>query len=259
MNRYQLHTHQLYSPQLGRYITTDLYYPEVALQPFHVLVFNDGQDAPALRLLDTLNEMADELPQLLVVGLHANHRRMREYGIAAEADYANRGDLAGAHTDFVLHTLTPWLRSQFWLNKPPAHWVIAGFSLGGLSAFDMALHHSDCFSKVGVFSGSFWWRRHGKNDPAGMIDRIMHDQIRQLTNKPPLEFWLQTGTEDETSDRNNSGIIDSIEDTLDIIAELEAKGYDLESDISYVEIEGGRHDQQTWGDVMPNFLKWAFG
>ncbi len=64
---------------------------------------------------------------------------------------------------------------------------------------------------------------------------------------------------DETQDRNNNGIIDSIDDTLDLIKDLEAKGYDKTKDIFYYEMPNGHHDMPTWGKALPVFLKWAFG
>jgi enterochelin esterase-like enzyme len=54
-------------------------------------------------------------------------------------------------------------------------------------------------------------------------------------------------------------VIDSIEDTLDLIAELEKKGFRWGRDIRYVEVKGGHHDQATWSAIMPDFLIWAFG
>ncbi len=86
----------------------------------------------------------------------------------------------------------------------------------------------------------------------------MHALIRENDQKPALKFWLQTGTEDEVSDRNNNGIIDSIDDTLGLIEELEKKGYQRDEEIVYREVEGGRHDQTTWGRIFPEFLKWVF-
>lgn len=87
----------------------------------------------------------------------------------------------------------------------------------------------------------------------------MHQHIRRSKMRPGLKFWFQTGTEDEASDRNNNGIIDSIDDTLDLIAELTLKGYRPFKDIHYYEMQGGRHDTATWAKAMPEFLKWAFG
>ena len=82
--------------------------------------------------------------------------------------------------------------------------------------------------------------------------------IRNGKLKPGLKFWFQTGTHDEQSDRNKNGVIDSIDDTLDLITELEKKGYRPVHDIQYLEIKGGKHTTGTWAEAMPHFLKWAF-
>ena len=247
----------------------------IILPPFYsetgpllpVLYLNDGQDLPRLRMsnvLDSLYKMQTIKPFVLVA-IHANVDRIQEYGTAAQPDYMKRGSKANAYTDFVLTELLPYIQKRYRVSVNPAQCAIAGFSLGGLSAFDIGFHHPDKFSRAGVFSGSFWWRKKKFNNAYDdETDRIMHSLIRESNTKPALQFWLQTGTNDETSDRNNNGIIDSIDDTLDIINELEKKGYRREyngeqRDIRYVEVPGGEHNQQTWSTIMPDFLHWAFG
>ncbi len=64
---------------------------------------------------------------------------------------------------------------------------------------------------------------------------------------------------DETADRNNNGIIDSIDDTISLIDELVKKGYDPNKDIYYMELKDGRHDVATWAKAFPQFLKWGWG
>ena len=109
------------------------------------------------------------------------------------------------------------------------------------------------------YSGSFWWRSKELGKGYTDADRIMHSIIRESKAKPPLKFWLQTGTKDETAARNKNGIIDSIDDTIDIIKELESKGYNRPADIQYLEMVGGMHSIDTWAEAMPKFLVWAFG
>ncbi|AQG82345.1 alpha/beta hydrolase [Spirosoma montaniterrae] len=263
------HDDSLVSVPLKRTVHLDIILPtgyqsldsKPAQQRLPVLYLNDGQDLPRLhmtRLLDSLYQQQAIQPFVLIA-IHAGDR-IQEYGTAAQADYMKRGSKANLYADFVLTELLPYVKKHYPVSQKPDDSVFAGFSLGGLSAFDLVFHHPDRFSKVGVFSGSFWWRSK-KFDSAYQEDRdrIMHNLIRQGTYKPNLTFWLQTGTDDETSDRNNNGVIDSIDDTLDIINELEAKGYDRNTDIRYVEVEGGQHNQETWSQIMPDFLRWAFG
>ena len=111
-----------------------------------------------------------------------------------------------------------------------------------------------------MFSGSLWWRskdlHQGYNEHT---DRIMHKLIRQGQFKPGLKFYFTTGSLDEKMDRNSNGIIDSIDDTLGLIEELEKKGYKNEGDIHYINYEDGKHDVKTWGRAMPAFLKWGWG
>ena len=59
-------------------------------------------------------------------------------------------------------------------------------------------------------------------------------------------------------DRNNNGIIDSIDDTLSLIDDLKSLGY-KNDDIAYINYEDGRHDVATWARAMPVFLEWGWG
>lgn len=126
---------------------------------------------------------------------------------------------------------------------------------------DIVWNHPKEFSKVGVFSGSLWWRIMSQTDPAFDEEkhRIMHNEIKKGNYAPWLKFFFSTGTLDETADRNNNGIIDSIDDTLSLIRELEKKGYHPDTDIRYLEISDGRHDVATWARAFPEFLIWGWG
>lgn len=254
--------HNIFSNFLKREVTITILIPQKQnkdVQNLSLLLVNDGQDFEALNMHATLNKMAKnkKIKPLLVVGIHANANRMQEYGTASQADYANRGGQAQQHQDFVLKELLPFLSQKFSLKNEAKHRYFAGFSLGGLSAMDIVWANPSVFSKVGVFSGSFWWRNKPYQNQKEDNDRIMHNLIKNQTHKKGLKFWLQAGTEDETSDRNNNGIIDAIDDTLDIIKALEEKKY-TKKDITYYEMKGGQHNPATWAEAMPVFLEWIF-
>ncbi len=229
--------------------------------PYPVLYLNDGQDLPRLQLRSIMDSLIRQqrVRPFVLVAIHAGDR-IQEYGTAARADYMNRGSKAAAYTDFVLTELLPYIQKHFRVTNDPTQSVFAGFSLGGLSAFDIVWSHPQVFSRAGVFSGSFWWRSKGLDKGySDEVDRIMHSLVRKGKRAPNLTFWFETGTDDETDDRDHDGIIDSIDDTLDLIAELERKGYRWNRDIRYVEVKGGQHNPDTWRGVMPDFLTWAFG
>ncbi|GAB3786255.1 hypothetical protein GCM10028818_49340 [Spirosoma horti] len=234
------------------YQTTKVAYP--------VLYLNDGQDLPRLHMTGILDSLYQKMAirPFVLVAIHAGDR-IQEYGTAARADYMNRGSKAALYTDFVLTELLPYIKKHYRIRTEPGQSVFAGFSLGGLSAFDIVFHHPERFSRAGVFSGSFWWRSKSTADGyRDETDRIMHDLVRKGTYHANLKFWFETGTEDETSDRNNNGIIDAIDDTTDLMDELVKKGYQRDQTIRYVELEGGKHNQETWSAIMPDFLTWAF-
>jgi enterochelin esterase-like enzyme len=228
--------------------------------PPNLLLMNDGQEAGNLELKTTLQKLytAHAIKPVFVAAIHAGPGRLQEYGIAGKPDYQQRGAKADLYTQFILTEFLPFLQNHIRIKSFDTV-AFAGVSLGGLSAFDMVLNNPDVFNKAGVFSGSFWWRSKALSDGYSDNDRLMHQAVRNHPGKPEVKFWLEAGTNDETADRNKNGIIDAIEDTTDLIAELELKGYKRPADIQYLEIVGGKHDMPTWAKAMPKFLIWAFG
>ena len=251
------------STYLDREVIVDFYLPKniADLSSINLLLINDGQDLPKFHFQTMLDELLrqQEIEPLLCVGIHCSKERKMEYGTVAYSDYKGRGARAGMHKNFVLEELVPFIQKNYHLDgfKKKAY---AGFSLGGLSAIDMVWNHPEEFSIAGVFSGSLWWRLKSLDDDyVEETDRIMHKQVREGIFKPGLKFYFTTGSLDEKMDRNHNGIIDSIDDTMGLIEELEKKGYDRENDIFYKNYENGRHDVFTWGKAMPDFLKWGWG
>jgi enterochelin esterase-like enzyme len=253
--------HQLKSFYLKRVVELEFLYPEQLLNyvNLNLLLLNDGQDVVELDLENTLKDLyfKRSIEPVLVVAIKASADRLQEYGVAGIPDFMGRGSKAAAYTDFIIKEVYPFIET---LMKRPVNGkrVIAGSSLGGLSAFDIAWNNEGFFDAVGVFSGSFWWRKKDLHDGYQDSDRIIHQVIRNHPGKPKLKFWLMTGTEDEASDRDHNYIIDSIDDTIDVIKELIEKGYQRPVDIRYYEMVGGSHNVATWAKVFPSFLCWAF-
>lgn len=252
-----------HSRPLNRPVRIDVFLPPDHYrtpEKYPVLVMNDGQDMEAVQMKKHLEKALrlNQIRPLIVVAVHAGDR-MQEYGTIGRPDYQKRGARAKAYGRFITEELIPLLKQRFQCKDGSAHWAIAGFSLGGLSAFDLAWRYPQYFSNAGVFSGSFWWRSRPFKEEDPDADRIMHEVVRRGPRREGQRYWFQTGTHDETADRNNNGVIDAIDDTLDLIAELEKLGYRLGTDIEYVEVAGGEHNHRTWGQVMPAFLKWLTG
>ena len=263
MREIHLESHIITSAFLGRDVLIDCYFPGyVDPDELNILLINDGQDLPTMGFKNILEQLynSEGISPLLCVSIHCSKDRRNEYATAHVLDYKGRGSKAVNYQAFLLKELLPYVRKKY---QVPSHREksICGFSLGGLSAIDTAWNHPEEFCKIGVFSGSLWWRTVSQDDPIFNEDlhRIMHQQVRNGSYYPWLKFFFETGTLDEIADRNQNGVIDAIDDTLSLIDELVKKGYDRKSDIKYLELSDGRHDVQTWGRAFPEFIKWGWG
>lgn len=254
--------HTIPSEYLERDVIIDVYMPAAILknEQISLLLINDGQDLLKMHFDEILDDMfvKDHIVPLICIGIHCGPDRKMEYGTAYSADYKGRGAHAGLYTKFVFDELLPFIRKTY--HTPSfKDKSFAGFSLGALSALDIAWNHGSEFSKIGLFSASLWWRRKGYGDGYDdELDRLMHLQIRKGTFYPWLQFFIECGVLDEKADRNKNGVIDSIDDALDLIVELKAKGY-TDKHIHYLQLEEGTHDVSTWAKAMPAFLKWGWG
>ena len=251
------------SKHLQREVIVDFYLPRNVPNPesISLLLINDGQDLPKFQFDSMLDELYTEnaIQPVLCVGIHCGKDRKIEYGTANILDFKGRGAKATLHKKFVFDELLPYIKKNYFIKefKDKSY---AGFSLGGLTAIDTVWNHPNEFVRVGVFSGSLWWRL--KDLKEGYVeaeDRIMHKQVREGGYYPWLKFYFTTGSLDEKMDRNDNGVIDSIDDTLGLIEELEKKGYKNGNDIRYINYADGKHDVLTWGRAMPGFLTWGWG
>lgn len=255
----------IYSEYLKRDVVFDIILPAqhfAHLSPFKLLFMNDGQDLAALQMEAVLESLYsnNQIKPFVLAAIHTNHNRLKEYGTSAMPDYKNRGNLAGKYEKFIINEFLPFVQQNYHASTLKEDHFFCGFSLGGLSAMDIVWSNPDVFSKVGVFSGSFWWRKKAYEDGYDDLnDRIMHVLVRTRGYQTGQRFWFECGTNDEKDDRNHNGIIDSIEDTLDLITELKKNGYKEPEDIVYYEIENGEHNHRTWSAAMPVFLKWLVG
>ena len=257
--------HVISSSFLDRDVIIDFYFPPKSSNPVNLslLLVNDGQDLVTMKFEDILDELYETrlINNLFCVGIHCSKDRKNEYGTSKYLDYKGRGAKAALYNRFILEELMPFIRNQLFIYSFKEK-CFAGFSLGGLNALDIVWNHPLEFSKVGVFSGSLWWRDKDQDDPGfdEKVNRIMHRQVKEDKQVYPwLKFFFEVGTQDETADRNNNGVIDSIDDTISFIDILVDKGYDRNESIKFIEVKDGRHDVPTWAKSFPDFLKWGWG
>jgi enterochelin esterase-like enzyme len=253
---------ELYSRHLQRKVKLTVIHTPLPddKQELNLLLLNDGQEAGNWRLQAITDSLyrAKQIQPLVIVAIHAGDR-MQEYGVAGKPDYEKRGGKADHYDAFVNNELYPYVKKKTGVRKFRSV-VIAGASLGGLSAFDIGWNHADKINKIGVFSGSFWWRDKDTRDSAYADDRnrIMVSKLKASRKKPDQQYWFYAGGAEESSDRDQDGMIDVIDDTKDVIQLLHEKRGVPESNITYHEVKDGRHDWPYWSRALPGFLVWAF-
>lgn len=247
---------------LGENRTVDVFLPrgyaEQDTITYPVIYANDGQDMEAVDLRGTLDSLqrTGRMAPVILVAIHATER-VQDYGTAYIPNAQGLGARADRYGQFVLTELMTLVETRYRVRTGPAETAIMGWSLGGLSAFDLAWRHPDRFGAVGVFSGAFWWRTDDSSIETRQTSRIMHRRIRDTPGHPPLRMWFETGRQDEQADRDQDGVIDAIQDTEELVATLEKKGYRRGLDVVHLTIEG-RHDLPTWKRILPEWLVWAF-
>ncbi len=227
----------------------------------NLLLLNDGQDLQKFGVKEILDSLYKKklIKPLIIVGIVADERT-KEFGVSQQPDFMKRGDKADSYSKFIDDELYAFVKKNAGVRKFKSV-AIAGCSLGGLSAFDIAWDNADKIDKAGVFSGSFWWR--DKDDKAADYsdekNRIIINKIRSSKKKPHLQYWFYAGAKEESGDRDKDGIVDVIDDTKDLMELIKSKNVCLPEEIIYKEDANGIHDYTSWRNHLPEFLIWAFG
>lgn len=225
-----------------------------------LLLLNDGQLSDALHIRQAITKLhaAGRIRPVTVLAIHAGERQS-EYGVSGVEDYLGRGEKAEHYENFIAHELLPWIHAGSDGSYSPLHTAFAGCSLGGLSAIDIVSSNPSLFATAGVFSGSLWWRSKSYAEGYTDNDRIIFNKLAHASLASHFRCYLMAGTNDEKNDRNGNGIIDAVDDTLDLFDLLSVKVKSPEKKLRLSIIEGGRHEPATWSAQIPEFLVHAFG
>lgn len=168
-----------------------------------------------------------EIPPTIAVVLDTTTER--------PGDIANRAKF----DRFVTSNLLPWLRAKLGPLPEPKNVVIAGFSVGGLTASYVAWRHPDVFGNVLAQSGAFWRGNEGANDPAEWL-------TNELRTKPrlPLRFYIEVGSEETHRAPNGVIFLEANRRLRDVLA---LKGYVFR----YSEVPRNIHDPEHLRPALP--------
>jgi enterochelin esterase-like enzyme len=192
------------------------------MPPYNLFVFLQREYIDELAIPATLQKLvaSGEIPPTIAVVLDTSTER--------PSDIANR-----AKFDRMLTAnLLPWLRAKLGRLPEPKNVVIAGFSVGGLTAAYLAYRHPDVFGNVFAQSGAFWRGNEGSNDPPEWLTNELRDKPRL-----PLRFYIEVGSEETRRLPNGVIFVEASRHLRDVLAR---KGYVFQ----YSEVPRNIHDPE---------------
>jgi len=160
--------------------------------------------------------------------------RIDEYTPYANPEYGG-GD-GDAYADFIANTLKPAIDQEYRTLPEREHTGIMGSSLGGLISFYTGMKYQDVFSKVGIFSPSFWF-----ND-------AIYDYADEMGKQADMKFYFLAGGQE------SSGLEADVEN---MIATLEANGFQ-EEEINFLFVPNGQHSEWFWAQEYPDAFDWLY-
>ncbi len=226
----------VYSPELDNRRDISVYLPAHYHRsdcPYPVIYMHDGQN-----LFDPTASFAGEWGvdvamaqaprkgrRAIVVAIpNMGVDRLREY--SPFVDERAGGGGGDAYVDFILRTLKPMIDAQYRTLRDRVGTGIVGSSMGGLISLYAFFRAPHAFGFAGAMSPAFWFA-------GGAI-------FPYVRSAPHVggRIYLDVGT------REGSGTLMHAREMRDILVE---KGYAMGETLSWVEDEGGMHNEEAWG------------
>lgn len=244
----ELIDHGFEIPQLGKnrriwallphdYYDSDKNYPVLYLQDAQNL-FDDGAPFGSWSIDRHLMEMsASGIGELIVIGIdHGGKERIQEY-----SPYFHRkfGDGQGKdYANFIIETLKPYVDSHYRTKAHRIYTGIGGSSMGALISAYIGIVHPTYFSKMMIFSPSFWYS-----------DEIYFDAFK-YNYTLPMRMFIYAG---EKETRFMSQHINQFKDAV-------THGF-FSSKLTTFNLvidPNGQHQEKYWGDIFPAAVRWLF-
>jgi len=237
-----------YMPQLDRYRKIWIYLPDdystATSKYYPVIYMQDGQNlfddstafAGEWQVDETLHNLQmDGNYGCIVIGIeNGGLFRMDEYSPYHNPYYG--GGQGDEYCDFIVNTLKPYVDSHYRTLTSRDYTAIAGSSMGGLISFYAGMKYQDVFSKIGVFSPSFWFN-----------DSIYNFTVAQ-GHQDPMRFYFVAG-------RYESG--DMVPDIVLMYNWMSSVGFSPDEMDTVIKTDG-QHSEWFWDREFPGCYLWLF-
>jgi predicted alpha/beta superfamily hydrolase len=151
---------------------------------------------------------------------------------------AKAGGQADAYGRALVEELKPLIDSTYRTLPDASNTALGGASLGGLVSLYLGLKYPDVFGKLALISPSVWWD-----------DRMIVRSVKALKSRPALRIWLDVGTKESPV---------AIGDARQLRDALVRKGWAVNGDLAYSEIQGATHDDESFTRRAEPILNYLF-
>jgi len=215
---------------------------------FPVLYMHDGQNLfdPSTSFIqgkywhvgDTADRLiaAGAIEPLVIAGIYNTKRRLREYTPSKDRKLGGGG--ADRYGRMLSREIKPFVESQYRILAGKENTGIAGSSLGGLLTLYLGLRYRQIFGRVAALSPSIWWNQ-----------RWIVSYVARQRVEPRPRVYLDAGTQESPLE---------IQDLQRLRDAFVSRGWKVGRDLSYAEIQGGKHDEDAWAQRVEPFLRFLF-
>lgn len=237
-----------YMPQLNRWRRVWVYLPQdyyTSNNTYQTLYMQDGQNlfdlatsfAAEWKCDETMEDLQnkDSTNGIIIIGVdNGGLTRIDEYSPWVNPQYG--GGEGDEYIDFIISTLKPFIDANFRTLPSRENTGIMGSSMGGLISWYGGLAHQDVFSKVGVFSPSFWFS-----------PEVMTFAASTSKQYPTSFYFLAGSLEGSDTDAN----------IKKVMRRMSANGF-TQSEMKYQYVQGGTHSETFWSQWFDNAVLWLY-
>lgn len=234
-------------PELDRERTIRVYTPPDyghTNKRYPVLYMHDGQnifdEATSFAGEWQVDESLDELFKrtgfgLIVVAIdNGGDKRMNELSPWAHPDF---GAAQGKeYMAFIVDVIKPYIDTHFRSLPDRQNTGIMGSSMGGLISHYGLHAYPQIFSKVGVFSPSFWFSNQ-------VFKHTANNRVPEAT-----KLWFLVGSKEGP---------DMVDNTEKMLLQMTAQGHPAKN-LHYKAVKGAEHNESFWAGEFQQAVVWMF-
>lgn len=194
-------------------------------EPAVMVVFDGGIYAHLLHTPEQVDALvtSGEFPATITLYCHYASDAARNDELQCREDFAA----------FVVDELVPWAAQRWRFTDDPARSIVAGASLGGLSATWLAFTHPERFGNVIAQSPSYWYHPQHPDRTNWMAERWPHE------GPTSVRCYVEMGDLEQQDDARH------------FVEVARRHG----NDVTFERYCGG-HDYLAWRSTFPRALRW---